>query len=135
MQSTRFLAGALALAAAFAGACAHDDNKAPEAPKTLTAADYYPLAVGHKWTYRPEPAPQGTPDQVIEVTGRDADGFFVTNGGSRLSHRREGVFDGDRFILQEPLKPFAGIKARDEGSPISSLVLRPDRSHHRIQEP
>ncbi len=86
-----------------AGGCAHEEAR-PDARPTLRAIDYYPLAVGTAWTYRPEPAPAGTPDHRIEVTGQDAEGFFQLTGGGRMAHRRDGVFDGDRFILQDPLK-------------------------------
>jgi hypothetical protein len=84
------------------GACSSTPEGAPTAK--LHAADYYPLAVGNTWVYRSVPARDDVPDDVITVVSRDKDGFFVDNRGSRLQPRSTGVFDGDRFILEDPLE-------------------------------
>lgn len=68
---------------------------------TAKAIDFMPLAVGNRWTYRVTPGP--TQAQEVVILKRDSDGFFVDNQGGRLAPRRDGIFDGTRFLLEEPL--------------------------------
>lgn len=73
-------------------------------PGELRAADYYPLAIGHRWRFRVRPAPAGEEEQEIALVAQDAQGFFATNLGNRLMSRASGIFDGDRFLIEEPLR-------------------------------
>jgi hypothetical protein len=68
------------------------------------ARDYYPLAVGNAWTYKITPAPPDNSSGRVEIVSADDEGFFVDNRGNRLMGRTDGVFDGHRFLLQEPLE-------------------------------
>lgn len=82
-------------------ACATTQEKpAPD----LGVHAYYPLAVGNRWVFRITPAPPGQEEKEVRITGRDPSGFFVTNVGTRIAHRPSGIFDGDRFLLEEPLE-------------------------------
>lgn len=87
--------------------CATDDaatgGSAPDAaPAALKARDYYPLAVGNTWTYRSTP---GDETRTIAIV-REEEGFFIDNNTppARLQTRSTGVYDGDRFLLEEPLE-------------------------------
>lgn len=81
---------------------------ATAAPSTaagpLRAKDYVPLAVGNRWEYRISPAPPDEPTGQVEILSVDDAGFYVDNHGARLAPRTDGVFDGARFILQEPIE-------------------------------
>ncbi len=70
----------------------------------LRARDYYPLAVGNTWEYRVTPAPPDAPNGQVKILDKDAHGYFVDNHGSKLAPRTDGVFDGERFLLQEPVE-------------------------------
>ncbi|MDP2344541.1 MAG: hypothetical protein Q8O67_26550 [Deltaproteobacteria bacterium] len=87
----------LALVIALAGGCATTSNSGGGDK----AGDYFPLAVGNRWTYRIVPGPPEP--QQVQILRRDDDGFFVDDRGGRLAPRSDGVFDGQRFLLQEPL--------------------------------
>lgn len=106
----------LALAAApvvAAAGCATPPD-APEKASALRARDYVPLAVGNRWEYRVvQPggpsgtagAPQGEgPAETIEIVAKDEKGYFEDTKGRKLAPRTDGVFDGERFLLQEPLE-------------------------------
>lgn len=85
--------------------CASGPQTRPEAAAPLTARSYYPLAVGNSWTYRASPAPEGADTRRIEIL-REEEGFFVDNNEppARLQARSTGIFDGDRFLLEDPLE-------------------------------
>lgn len=75
----------------------------PVAP-SAAASTYYPLAVGHTWTFQTLPAaPDGAP-LVVRLERQTPDGFLESNLGSRLVARADGVFDGQRFLIQRPLE-------------------------------
>lgn len=85
-------------------ACASTPEAESSAEQTeaLSAKDYYPLAIGNKWTYRGEPHPEDVHIEIVKVD----DGFFIDNNEppSRLQPRSSGIFDGDRFLLEDPLE-------------------------------
>ena len=88
----------LALLVVVTSACATTSSN----PSTSgRASDYYPLAVGNAWSYRVTPGPEEP--QVLSIVQRNDDGFFVDNHGGVLAPRNDGLFDGKRFVLQEPL--------------------------------
>ena len=68
------------------------------------ARDLVPLAVGNTWQYRVSPGPKDAPQLKVEIVDKDAKGFFIDNNGARLAPRTDGVFDGDRFLVQEPVE-------------------------------
>jgi hypothetical protein len=86
--------------------CATDDGAAtsqsPAQQAALKARDFYPLAVGNTWTYRSTP---GDETRTIAIV-REEEGFFIDNNTppARLQTRSTGVYDGDRFLLEEPLE-------------------------------
>jgi hypothetical protein len=65
------------------------------------AADYAAAAVGNAWTYRVTPGPDEP--QTVRMVSRDDRGFYVDDRGGRLAPRSDGLFDGTRFLLKEPL--------------------------------
>ncbi len=65
------------------------------------AADYVPLAVGNRWTYQVTPGPPEP--QEVRIVEQDERGFYVDNHGGKLAPRSDGVFDGERFVLQDPI--------------------------------
>jgi hypothetical protein len=67
---------------------------------TRHARDFHALAVGNRWTYRATPGP--APPQPLTIVGFDR-GYFVDDRGGRLAPRTDGLFDGERFLLQDPL--------------------------------
>jgi hypothetical protein len=78
---------------------------APEKPIASghRARDLYPLAIGNSWQYKVTPGPT---DQrlKVEILDKDDKGFFIDNNGTRLAPRTDGVFDGDRFLVQDPVE-------------------------------
>ena len=69
----------------------------------LRAVDYWPLQIGNQWTYRIEHG-GATQQNTVKILRQDADGFFVDNQGARLKAHPAGIFDGDRFLLRDPLE-------------------------------
>lgn len=97
MRLRLLLCVALSAANFFGAGCATTSN----ATGSGEAAAYFPLAVGNRWSYRIVPGPPEP--QQVEIVEQDAQGFFVDSRGGRLAPRTDGVFDGRRFLLQEPL--------------------------------
>ena len=64
-------------------------------------AQYFPLAVGNSWSYRIVPGPPEP--QQVQILKRSDKGFFVDDRGGKLMHKTDGIFDGDRYLLQGPL--------------------------------
>lgn len=99
----------LALATALAGlvavpaltACA--TTAAAPTPTSVRARDLVPLAIGNQWDYRVS-ADGGGATSSVKIVDKDAQGFFIDNLGNRLAPRTDGLFDGDRFLVQEPVE-------------------------------
>lgn len=70
----------------------------------LRARDFVPLAVGNRWEYRISAAPPEAPNDVMAIVEKDAQGYFVDSRGRRLAPRTDGIYDGVRFLLQEPIE-------------------------------
>lgn len=64
------------------------------------ARDFQALAVGTSWTYRATPG--RVEPQTLKIVAFDK-GYFVDDRGGRLAPRTDGLFDGKRFLLQDPL--------------------------------
>lgn len=95
---------ALALLCALA-AChraAKPDEKAAGAAPALRARDFYPLAVGHEWTYEVEGG--GVKARKTVTIVREDRGFFVDSAGGALRFDAAGLRDPDRYLLLEPLE-------------------------------
>jgi hypothetical protein len=89
----------LFLSLLFAAGCAHAPG--PAQTPSLTAADYYPLALGNRWTYRADLLGQ-THDETVEIEGKK-DGFFVDNHKGMIEATGAGVRDQHRFLLKNPI--------------------------------
>jgi len=85
------------------------------------AVDYLPLAVGNRATWRVVPGPP-EPQEVV-VVSQDDRGFFVDNHGFALALRSDGVFDGQRFVLQDPLVVDHSWSAVPKGQPPESYKI------------
>ena len=73
----------------------------PRSGGTNAAAAYAPLAVGHSWSYKVTPGPDEP--QTVKIVSRDDQGYFVDDKGGRMAPRSDGIYDGQRFLLLEPL--------------------------------
>jgi hypothetical protein len=90
------------LAAAVLGGCPKrvEVEEASIVPK---ARDYYPLAVGNRWTYDATFLGQKR-EAVVEIT-REENGFFRDTQGGELAVDAFGVRDQKRYLLRDPLEP------------------------------
>ncbi len=86
------LSSALGCATTGPGADPHDGPR---------AADYAAVDVGNSWTYSISPGPDIP--SVVRIVSRDDQGFYVDDRGGRLAPRSDGLYDGTRFLLKEPL--------------------------------
>lgn len=82
-------------------ACA--TTAAAPAPGPVRARDLVPLAIGNSWEYRVS-ADGNDATSAVKIVDQDAAGFFIDNLGNRLAPRSDGLFDGDRFLVQEPVE-------------------------------
>lgn len=85
------------------------------------AIDYLPLAVGNRSTWRVVPGPP-EPQEVV-IVSQDERGFFIDNHGFALALRSDGVFDGQRFVLQDPLIVDHNWSAMPKGQPAESYRI------------
>jgi hypothetical protein len=83
------------------GACAGRQQVAePESRPSDSLADYYPLAVGNRWTYRVN----GRADKTVDVEIlKEEDGYFHDNQGGQLAVDGFGIRDRKRYLLRGPL--------------------------------
>lgn len=69
----------------------------------VRARDLVPLAIGNSWEYRVSAdGPAAT--SSVKIVDKNAEGYFIDNLGNKLAPRSDGLFDGDRFLVQEPLE-------------------------------
>ncbi len=78
--------------------CSHAEKRASSG---ATAGDYYPLAIGNRWLYQ---ATGGGPQRSVEIV-EEEEGFFIDNAKGRLKVDAEGLRDGDRYLLKNPIAP------------------------------
>jgi hypothetical protein len=83
------------------GACASRQQVAePESRPSESLAEYYPLAVGNRWTYRVN----GREDKTVDVEIlKEEDGYFHDNQGGQLAVDGFGIRDRKRYLLRGPL--------------------------------
>ena len=71
---------------------------------SLHAKDFVALAVGNSWEYKVTPSAPDAQNGEVKIVDKDAQGFFVDNHGGKMAPRTDGVFDGERFLIQEPIE-------------------------------
>jgi hypothetical protein len=99
-------------------ACAHStDSAAPPAPPP-TAARYFPLAVGNRWSYRATGASSNAVE-AVEIRGVK-DGKYSDSTGRLLWVTLDGLRDQSRVILRSPV----------EAGRSWTVVLGPDSMEH-----
>ena len=86
---------------------------APVVPSGPRAAEFSNAGVGHSWSYMLTPGPDEP--QAVRIVSRDERGFYVDDRGGRLAPRSDGLFDGDRFLLKEPVVAGATWIAMQKG--------------------
>jgi len=69
----------------------------------LRAQDYWPLEVGNAWKYRIQHG-GALQEQRVSIVSKNAEGFFVDSEGASLQQHPAGLFDGQRFLLRDPLE-------------------------------
>lgn len=114
------LSVASCLALTVASACVTSSSN------TMTAAagravEYFPLAVGNRATWRVQPGPE-QPQEVI-IVKQDERGFFVDNRGFAVAPRSDGIFDGQRFVLQDPLVVDHAWSAKPKDQPAETYKI------------
>ena len=102
MKVSAVVGGLALVAVAWVGSgCAKRVETEDTAPAAVgSVADYYPLAVGNRWTYRVN----GRADRTVDVEVlKEEDGYFHDNQGGQLSVDGFGVRDRKRYLLRGPL--------------------------------
>jgi hypothetical protein len=95
---------------ALAAACAHGPAAAPAAPRASTGApaDFFPLAVGHAWTYVDEspsiPETRRGTTRTVRIVERTGDGYFRDSERGELRADRDCLHDRLRRLLCLPLE-------------------------------
>jgi hypothetical protein len=70
-------------------------------PSAGSVSDYYPLAVGNRWTY----VVNGRADKLVEVKiVKEEGGFFLDSQGGQLTVDSFGIRDQKRYLLRTPLE-------------------------------
>ena len=70
-----------------------------------SACEYYPLVVGARWVYDGPPRPpDGQPSELaVTITG-ERGGFFLDDKNGQLRCDADGLRDGKRVLIQQPLE-------------------------------
>lgn len=97
-MSLRLRSCAALLAVHLVASCATTADGGMTGPR---AADFSNAAVGNVWAYKLTPGPDEP--QAVRMVSRDERGFYVDDRGGRLAPRSDGLFDGERFLLKEPV--------------------------------
>ncbi|WP_371745625.1 MULTISPECIES: hypothetical protein [unclassified Myxococcus] len=95
--------GAVLLAALMLGSgCSKRVEAEPEKQSASgDVSDYYPLAVGNRWTYRVN----GRADKLVTVEIlKQEEGYFHDNQGGQLAVDAYGLRDPKRYLLRGPLE-------------------------------
>lgn len=96
----------------------------PAATPQLTSRAYVPLAVGNRWVYAVTPSPADKPTEEVRILDRNQQGFFVDNRGGALAPRTDGIFDGKRFLLQDPIEEGREWMAAPEPSVVERYRIK-----------
>ncbi|MBU8900376.1 hypothetical protein DRW03_08080 [Corallococcus sp. H22C18031201] len=103
MKHSLFSVGSAALVSlALAGSgCAKHVEAESSASSIASLSEYYPLAVGNRWTYRVN----GRDDKAVtvEIVKEEA-GFFLDSQGGQLAVDGFGLRDPKRYLLRGPLE-------------------------------
>ncbi|MBI5497376.1 MAG: hypothetical protein HY904_20345 [Deltaproteobacteria bacterium] len=118
MTSTRRALSAVLAAAALAAGCggSRAEQRPAPAPQDRATA-YYPLKVGHRWLYDEVAMGRAHRTWQSTVTQQLAEGRFVMEiapveqgvpgraARLTLEVRPRGIFDGTRYMLEDPVEP------------------------------
>jgi hypothetical protein len=99
----RLVACAALAVALLGGSCATRPGGPNRGAGGLEAAQFYPLAVGNRWTYRARLL-GNVEEHTVEIL-REEDGFFVDSDRGRLKVDAYGLRDDKRYLLRDPLEP------------------------------
>ena len=111
---------AVAAPALLSGCVTVDGQKATAA---VQARDYYPSsAEGAVWRYQLTPSKNDERLEVL-VERRDQQGFYVDNQGGRVAPRTDGLFDGTRFLLADPVVSGHTWSAKPKGQPVEHYEI------------
>ena len=102
-------------------ACA-TQARPPLAP-VASAQDYYPLAVGNRWTYDINFLGDRREHSVEIIALRD--GYYIDNEGAQLTVDGLGVRDQKRYLLRDPILL---------GSAWTNVVSASSIEHYRIAD-
>jgi hypothetical protein len=94
----------------------------PPAP-VASSQDYYPLAVGNRWTYHTNFLGDRRERSVEIVAYRD--GYYIDNEGAQLTVDGLGVRDQKRYLLRDPIQL---------GGAWTNVVSASSIEHYRIAE-
>lgn len=85
------------------GGCASTPAAVEEKPRDSSRlGDYYPLAVGNRWSYRVN----GRGDKNVDVKIlKEEEGFFHDSQGGQLMVDSFGIRDQKRYLLRGPVEP------------------------------
>ncbi|WP_307734737.1 hypothetical protein [Pyxidicoccus parkwayensis] len=92
---------ALLSVAVLGSGCAKKVEAAPRAQSGDNVAQFYPLAVGNRWTYRLNGI--ANKQVTVEILGQE-EGYFVDNQKGRLAVDAYGLRDDKRYLLRGPLE-------------------------------
>ncbi len=105
------------------GVCACATQARPPPAPVASAQDYYPLAVGNRWTYDTNFLGDRRERSVEIVAVRD--GYYIDNEGAQLTVDGLGVRDQKRYLLRDPIQL---------GSAWTNVVSASSIEHYRIAE-
>lgn len=86
------------IAGLIAAGCATTGDAASTGPK---ASEFAAADVGNVWSYKVSPGPDEP--QTVQIVSRDDRGFYVDDRGGRMAPRSDGLYDGERFLLKDPV--------------------------------
>ncbi len=75
--------------------------RAPAPRRAWQAADFHPLAIGNRWTYRGTLAGQEV-ERTVTIRGIEQ-GFFVDDANGRLKVDADGLRDDKRYLIRNPV--------------------------------
>jgi hypothetical protein len=101
--------------------CAHSTPSSGTGEVTPRASLFYPLGVGHVWTYQTQLL--GGKKEIVVRVLREEGGYFVDTQGGQLRVDSAGVRDHQRYLLQEPIR---------EGNTWTNVLSANEAEHYRI---
>jgi hypothetical protein len=93
--------GMVAAALVFSACAKRVEAEEGSTPAPQSVAEYYPLAVGNRWTY----LVNGREDKPVEVQIlKEEEGYFHDSQGGQLRLDAFGIRDPKRYLLRAPLE-------------------------------